>query len=109
MNLFRPRYKILEIKDGIVTNELDLESIKVIPSDGMLLFTMPVEITESDFEIIKEQIRQHFEGQRTAIMRSGDMEVTVVYRPFWVIWKEWVKKAWAYVRSAWKYSDETDG
>src|SRR5688572_23785712 len=105
----RPQYKILELKNGVVTNEIDLESIQVIPSNGSLLFSLREEICDADFEIIKDQIRRHFEGQTTAIMRSGDMDVQVIYQPFWAVWKTWVAKAWAYVRSAWKYSDETNG
>lgn len=48
----------------------------MIPPGRTLLFSLPPEVTDADFQIIKEQIREYFgSGRRIPIMRAGDMQI----------------------------------
>lgn len=85
-------YKMVEIRNGQVTKTLELESIKVIPADSFLLFTVPPETSDADFQVIKEQIRHHFQNTRSALIRDGDIGVQAVSGLWWFQFKYWLLK-----------------
>ena len=65
-----PNVKLRLPQSGVVA------TVQVIPPGGTLLFSLPPEVTDADFEIIKEQIREYFgQGRRVPIMRAGDIQI----------------------------------
>lgn len=70
-------YRIAELDDnGNEKNAITVPSIEVIPPGGELLFILPAEVMDADFEIIKEQIRERFSQRRQIlVMRAGDIDI----------------------------------
>jgi hypothetical protein len=75
-----PNYSLL-VADNGATTEIPLGTITVIPADAHLMFTVPQETMDADFEIIREQIKRHFAERRVTVIRAGDLQVLCFTEP----------------------------
>ena len=71
-------YKLIEIKNGVITNQIEIDSIQVIPSNVDLLFELHELTSDADFAIAQETILRIFrtETRNVAVCRKGDLSIT---------------------------------
>lgn len=71
------QFQLVELDpDGRALSAINVGSIEIIPPGGQLLFVLPPETIDMDFQIIKEEIKKHFgERRKHTVLRAGDLGI----------------------------------